>query len=85
MATYRNYVYLSEVEWQKLSELGVNSTLHCISIEEIIKAVKRIKNGKAPGPDHIPSEVLKISPEATANILHDLFKTIWETDGIPDE
>ena len=39
-----------------------------ITIEEITKAVKKIKNGKAPGPDRIPPEVLKISPKTTADI-----------------
>ena len=56
-----------------------------VTMEEIINADKKIKTGKAPGPDHIPPEVLKISPETTADILYDLFKTIWENEEIPEE
>jgi hypothetical protein len=44
-----------------------------------------IKNGKAPGPDHISPEVLKISPKTTANILYDLVKTIWKTEEMPQD
>ena len=57
---------------------------YCLN-QEIINAVKKIKNEKAPGPDHIPPEVLKISPETTADILHDLFKTIRENEETPEE
>lgn len=40
---------------------------------EICKAVKELKNGKSPGVDHIPAEVLKSNPDTTAEILHGLF------------
>lgn len=52
---------------------------------EIIKAVKELKNGKSPGIDNIPPEVLKANPEATADILHRLLKQIWEEEAVPTE
>ncbi|KAI5729125.1 hypothetical protein M8J77_025799 [Diaphorina citri] len=52
---------------------------------EICKAVKELKNGKSPGVDHIPAEVLKSNPDTTAEILHGLFKKIWETGEFPDD
>jgi hypothetical protein len=47
--------------------------------------VKKIKNGKAPGPDCIPPDILKISQKSTADILYDLFKTIKEIEEIPQD
>ena len=36
----------------------------------------KLKNGKAAGPDGIPSEALKVDVEATAEILLPLFRKI---------
>ena len=52
---------------------------------EIIKALKKIKNGKAPGPDQIPPDVLKTNPEVTYTILKELFDNIWKTKEIPED
>ncbi|VDO53768.1 unnamed protein product [Schistosoma margrebowiei] len=46
-------------------------------------AVRQIKNGKAVRPDNIPAEVLKSDIEVTTNILHLLFKKIWEEEQVP--
>ncbi|VDP46156.1 unnamed protein product [Schistosoma margrebowiei] len=51
--------------------------------EEIRIAVRQIKNGKAAGPDNIPAEALKSDIEVTKNILHLLFKKIWEEGKVP--
>ena len=52
---------------------------------EIKEAINQLKNGKAPGPDNIPPEVLKIDAHSSANILHELLKQIWETEEIPKD
>ncbi|VDP53183.1 unnamed protein product [Schistosoma curassoni] len=39
---------------------------------------KQIKGGEAVGSDNIPAEALKSDIEVTANMLHLLFKKIWE-------
>uniref|UniRef100_A0A8D9EGU9 Craniofacial development protein 2 n=1 Tax=Cacopsylla melanoneura TaxID=428564 RepID=A0A8D9EGU9_9HEMI len=52
---------------------------------EICKAVKEMKNGKSPGIDHIPAEVLKCNPDTTSDILFELFKQIWETEEFPED
>ncbi|VDP75675.1 unnamed protein product [Schistosoma curassoni] len=41
-------------------------------------AIRQIKNGKAAGPDNIPTEALKSDIEVTINMLYLLFKKIWE-------
>ena len=48
-----------------------------------MKAIKRLKNGKAAGPDGIPAEALKADVETTADMLLPLFKMIWEYEEIP--
>ena len=50
-----------------------------ISMNEIKNAVKKLKNGKAPGGDNIPPEILK------AHILYDLLNVIWKMEITPDE
>lgn len=55
------------------------------SINEIIKAIKMLKNGKSPGPDLIPAEALKADPQITARILLPLLTKIWETDELPQD
>jgi hypothetical protein len=38
---------------------------------------KRLSNGKAPGPDNIPNEVLKMLPPEVKRLLHQLFVIMW--------
>ena len=44
-----------------------------------------LKNGKAAGLDGVPAEALKVNMVSTANILHSLFKKIWDKAEAPDE
>ena len=53
--------------------------------EEIVKAIKRLKNGKAAGPDGIPAEALKADVETTAEMLLPLFRKIWDEEEIPKD
>ncbi|VDP83501.1 unnamed protein product [Schistosoma mattheei] len=46
-------------------------------------AIKQIKSGKAVGPKNISAEALKSDVEVTANMLHFLFKKIWEEEQVP--
>jgi O-phosphoseryl-tRNA(Cys) synthetase len=56
-----------------------------ISKQEIRKAIKNMKNGKAPGPDNITAELLQADMETTVNILHKLLYEIWNTEQVPEE
>ncbi|VDP49840.1 unnamed protein product [Schistosoma curassoni] len=40
------------------------------------------KSGKVAGPDNIPAEALKSEIEITANMLHILFRKIWEEEQV---
>uniref|UniRef100_A0A8D8XXM4 Craniofacial development protein 2 n=1 Tax=Cacopsylla melanoneura TaxID=428564 RepID=A0A8D8XXM4_9HEMI len=55
------------------------------SRSEIIKAVKDLKNGKSPGIDNIPPEVLKACPETTAAMLQPLLEEIWHKETLPED
>ena len=63
--------------------LGINCSPQ--SKEEIVKAIKTLKSGKAVGPDDIPAEALKVDVESTANMLLPLFKMILENEDIPKD
>ena len=52
---------------------------------EIKKAIKTLKNNKAPGPDNIPADALKADIETSAQILYELFGKIWEVEEVPAE
>ena len=52
---------------------------------EILNAIKKLKNGKAAGPDGIPPEALKTNSETSAEMLLPLFEKIWSTEEIPTE
>lgn len=54
-------------------------------IPEIVSAIQSLKNGKAPGYDHLNAELLKTDPLLTATILQPIFHDIWERKTIPDE
>jgi hypothetical protein len=52
---------------------------------EIKAAIKKLKKGKAAGPDEIPAEALKGDLETTVEILYSLFGKIWEKEEIPKD
>ena len=52
---------------------------------EIYMAIKQLRNGKAPGPDGIPAEALKIDLETSVEMLYPLFMKIWEEEQVPSE
>lgn len=56
-----------------------------IDREEIIKAMKKLKNGKSGGIDGITAEILKADMTTTVKYLEKLFKAIWNTETIPTE
>lgn len=51
-----------EEEVLPVGELSIS--IRFPSKREIILAIKRMKNGKATGPDKIPAEMLKVEPNS---------------------
>jgi endonuclease/exonuclease/phosphatase family metal-dependent hydrolase len=53
------------------------------TIEEINRAVKQLKSGRAPGSDGLPPDLFKINNPALIADLHDLYSMIWKDESIP--
>ncbi|KAK3574849.1 hypothetical protein QTP86_018434, partial [Hemibagrus guttatus] len=67
---------------------GVNSVeqkVDNIRKDEVRKALKRMKSGKAVGPDDIPVEVWKCLGEAAVEFLTSLFNRVLESERMPEE
>ncbi|KAK3543875.1 hypothetical protein QTP70_030042, partial [Hemibagrus guttatus] len=67
---------------------GVNSAeqkVDKIRKDEVRKALKRMKSGKAVGPDDIPVEVWKCLGEAAVEFLASLFNRVLESERMPEE
>ena len=55
------------------------------SKEEIAKTIQKQQNGKAPGPDGIPVEVLKADISTSTQVWPEIFERVWEEETIPVE
>ncbi|KAK3560019.1 hypothetical protein QTP86_033818 [Hemibagrus guttatus] len=67
---------------------GVNSVeqkVDKIRKDEVRKALKKMKSGKAVGPDDIPVEVWKCLGEAAVEFLTSLFNRVLESEKMPEE
>ena len=54
-----------------------------MSKAEIRRAIKSLKNGKAPGEDMIRAELLKADLEFTTDRVKELIDTIWSLEKVP--
>lgn len=66
-------------------EDGLDIGIEPSNIEEIMEATKDLKNGKAPGQDHLNAELFECHPELTTEILFPLFAKVWNGEGIPSD
>ena len=53
--------------------------------EEIVAAIRSLKNRKAPGQDSLNAELFKAEPEFAAQVLQPLFAAIWEEKQLPGD
>jgi hypothetical protein len=56
-----------------------------LTMEEVKKAIYKMKNNKSPGIDTIPSELIKLSGESLMKQIYELIRKIWAQEKIPDE
>ncbi|XP_058447657.1 uncharacterized protein LOC131428033 [Malaya genurostris] len=54
-----------------------------LSLLEIQTAIQSMKSNKAPGVDRISAEMIKADPMTSAQLLHNLFRNIWDTATFP--
>lgn len=55
------------------------------TVEEIQKAVEKLRNNRAPGADEIPAELLKKGLGALENQICQLISLIWKQVKLPDD
>ena len=55
------------------------------SLDEVQRAIRRLKNGRAAGADDIPPELLKCAIDPVSRALHGLFCTVWKSEKVPAE
>ena len=53
------------------------------TVDEVIRAIKKLKNGRAAGPDGIPPELLKCAIGPVSRALHSLFIQVWRSGIVP--
>ena len=62
-------------------------TIHSLSepptLQEVTKATNNLKHIKSPGPDGIPTELLKYGGLALNTELHTLMKSVWDSEEVP--
>ena len=56
-----------------------------ITLGEVKEAIRKLKNGKAPGEDGVCPEMLKAEDQVTPGILQNILQDIWENGAIPDD
>lgn len=62
-----------------------NAMLQPPSIEEIEKAIKRLKNNKASGADGIPAELLKHGGPTLHQAIHEVIVHVWDREEMPED
>ena len=55
------------------------------TLEDINKALTRLKNNKATGEDGIPAEVFKYGGDVIRNLLHQIVCQIWKEGQVPQQ
>ena len=79
-ATTSGNSVLSIVEASESLEIDLGP----IRIDEVIYAVRKLKNGKASGPDNISAEMLK-SHNGIAESLWDIVNKCWTEENLPQD
>ncbi|KAM8702594.1 hypothetical protein ACLKA7_001930 [Drosophila subpalustris] len=65
------------------SQGGNAATFTLVTHEEIQRAARRIKSGKAPGPDGLPSSAIKLAMELQPRLFADVFNTCLKEGVFP--
>ena len=63
----------------------VNEEVNCVSREEVKNALRRMKKGKAVGPDELPVEDWKCMREMGIEFLTRLFNKLLVGEEMPEE
>lgn len=69
----------------RLSTDEPNVSVDAPSLDEVLRAISKLKNGRSPGSDGITAELLKYSISSSGPALHKLFCLVWKTGKVPAE
>ena len=53
------------------------------TIDEVQKAITKLKAGKSSGPDRITAEMLRLGGDVVATALHKILCRVWEDEELP--
>ena len=70
-----------EIRVQPLRTIDTNPP----TVNEIVKAIRSMKNGKAAGNDGLPPELLKADAFVIARALYPVFRKIWTDECYPED
>ena len=70
------------VTWQFDND---TANMPIVTKEEVVLASRRLKNGKAPGPDGIPPEVVKIVAKINPTFMASIYNNVMTKGAIPKE
>ena len=63
----------------------IDEEVNCVSREEVKNALRRMKKGKAVGPDELPVEVWKCMGKMKIEFLTRLFNRLLMGERMPEE
>ena len=75
----------NENDREPRTEEAVNKEVNCVSREEVKNALRRMKKGKAVGPDELPIEVWKCMGKMGIKFLTRLFNRLIMGERMPEE
>lgn len=78
-----NITLLRDIKLPKLTTVDNDYLESDITIDEIAQAIRALHSGKASGPNGLPIELFKITPEAVALHLLAMFNTSKELGELP--
>jgi len=73
-----------ETGWSDEEDVTVDSTEPEVTDSELIEAVRRLKRNKAPGPDGIPNEVIKILVKKYTGVFRRVMQGCMQRACFPD-
>jgi hypothetical protein len=70
---------------EEITYLGPESNITAPTLQETLRTIRNLKNNRASGEDAITSELIKYGGRKLWHKIHLFFKTIWETEQMPQE
>jgi len=75
----------ANVTSEGITYFGLEINIVAPTLQETLGVIRNLKNNRAPGEDSVTSELVKYGGRKLWNRIHQLIKTIWETEQMPQE